>query len=276
MKTKSDRRRRVLARTEQAVGAIGIVVSLVLIVGVVFAWAWTTNMISNTADGIDGVVAKGQGVVTDAEAAVAAVSDRVDAVATEADRISGNPKDGPSLGPVLLGEINALEQRYLKLRNSYAELRDSVVTAAQRLDAIGNVVPALAVSAGTLDQLRAADDRMQALDAQVMSILDAKPSDVLSGAAASGIATAARAVADRLDRVSAGLGQLTARLDTLRTDIASRADMATLGTNLLAIVMVLLLLYLAAIHLLVLRSSRARTARTPLDVAQEANPSTAA
>jgi hypothetical protein len=265
-----SRNARLLGRTEETVGVLGIIVCIALIVGVVFTWTRVTDAINNAETSFQNAVGQGNALVDRASAVVGEVNDRVTSVEATAAQMAANPDKGPSLGPVLLGEIEALSSRYADLRTAYLNFHNTATNAISRIDAISKIVPGFTFPETASAALASLDSRMQAFDAQVTEIINSNPAQVIAGALAAPIEALAKQVQGGIAEVQSALDSAKARLDQASGNVSSSADTARLGANVVTITLVLLLLYLVALHFVLLRTGMDLRARARAESAAAA------
>ena len=253
---RASRRRRAASLTGQAVGVIGIVVSLALVAAVLLGRGWLVGQVDETTGAIDAALARTVVLVDDAGATVGDVAGRVAEVGAAADAVAVDPAATPEAVQQLLSRVNALSERYLSLQAAYQGLREDAVSALDRLQLLDRLLPGLSVPEGPVDALAALDERAQSLDAGVMQLITA-------GAAVGAANDAARAIADRSRAIEAGLGSVQdalgavrERVEGLRTSIADFADRLSALITIGALVIMLLLLYIAFLHLVLFRAGR--------------------
>jgi hypothetical protein len=192
-----SRPKRVLGVTGEVAGVVGVVVCALLIVALLLARAWTGDRIDETAASIDANLAKGVPLLEASAANVAAVSERIVGVAEAAEAVAARPNPAPALVEALSSRLAGLSESYLELRTTYADARETIVGAIDRLLLLERLIPPLTVPREPLEALAAADARVREMDARVQEILAAP------GAGA--VREVASAVAETA-RVSAGEG----------------------------------------------------------------------
>jgi hypothetical protein len=239
----------------QTAGVVGIVVCLALIVGVILLRGWAIDRVDGIAGKVDAGIAKGVPLIDAASTRVTEVSARVGLVANAAAARAADPGPAPVLVQTLQSAIASASDRYLALRAGYADARETVVSALDRLNTIDRLVPAISIPEGPVDALAALDARARELDASVMEIIDADPG-IGSGQAAAAIADKASQVEAKLQQVTTALTEAKTRLTDLRAEVQAKADqvknLITLGT----LVAILVLVYSILLHWVLFRSGR--------------------
>lgn len=250
------RRERVLGMSAQTAGVVGIVACLLLVVGVILARGWAIDRVDAIAGRVDAGIAKGIPLLATASTKVADVSARVSLVVDAAEARAADPGPAPALVQTLQLAMAGVSDRYLDLRATYADARETVVSALDRLNTIDRLVPAISIPQGPADKLAAIDQRAREIDATVMEIINADPR-VGSGQVATTIAEKAGKVESALENLSTGFDDAKVRLDALRGEVAATADTGKTVITIVALVLILVLLYSAFLHWVLYRSGKA-------------------
>jgi hypothetical protein len=108
---------------------VGIVVSLVLIVGLVLGRGTVVDRVDQLAARVDDGLAKASPVLETASTRVSEVSARVGELVLAAEARAADPGPAAEKVQALLEKANELSDRYLALRASYAEARDRIANA---------------------------------------------------------------------------------------------------------------------------------------------------
>ena len=252
------RTRRATGLLGQVVGIVGIVVCLALIVGVLLGRGWATEAVSDVAGSLDAAVARTEPLLETAVTAVSTITQQAGETAAAAEAVAADPAATPEALQRVVDRLGAVSQRYLEFRGKYAGAREQVVSALDRLGLITRFVPGVSVPEGPVDALAGLDERARELDARVMGLIEAGGAVQGINAAAAAIAEKARQVEASLGTLTAGLTEVQARLDGLRAEIAGLAETVNTIITIAAIVLVIVLLYIALLHLVLFRASRAR------------------
>jgi hypothetical protein len=250
----ASKRRRAAGLTGQTVGIIGIVVSLVLVIGVILGRGWLVGQVDEVAGAIDSTVARALTLVDATDAKVTEVGDQVTATLDAAEAVAADRAASSELLQGLLNRVNGVSERYLALRDAYAGLREGAVSALDRLQLLGRLVPGFSVPQGPVDALTALDQQIQAFDAAVMPLISAGTGR--ADEAAQAIADRSRLADQAVGSIQAGLDTMRGRLDGMRTDVAAFADTLSNVITFGAIALVLALLYIAFLHLVLFRAGR--------------------
>ena len=252
----ATRQRRALGLTGQGAGVVGIVVSVLLIVAVLFARGWAVDAVSGISTRIDTNLAKGVPLLEAASTKVADVSSRVSAVSDAASKVAAVAAPGTALVDRLSGELSGLSEKYLALRADYANAHAAITTTLDQLKTLDALVPFIEIPQGPVDALGALDDRIKQLDDTVMGVLGANPGSGIVATAAGAIADKLTGLEGRLAEVSSKIQDANTRLQNVRTEVASTADTVTTGINIVAILMIIGLVYLVALHVVLYRSAK--------------------
>jgi hypothetical protein len=256
---KRSRSRRTAGLVGQVVGVIGIVISLLLVVGVIVGRGWLVDQVNAVETSIDATIARAQTPIDNAQATLADLTTRIGEAADAANAVAVDPGATPAALQGVLDRIDGLSQRYLELRQTYANVRGDIVSLLDRLQLLDRLVPGFSIPQGPVDALTTIDEKARALDEGIMQLVDA-------GTAVGAANAAAQAIADRLTRAEQALEGIGTTLDTvearvtaLRGEIAQTAASIETAITVIAIVLVLLFLYLAFLHLVLFRVGRAQT-----------------
>jgi hypothetical protein len=237
-------RRRAAGLAGQTAGVVGIVVSLALVVGVILGRGWLVDQVDQLAGTVDSAIGRAVTLVDTADAKATEVGDQATAAVDAAEAVIADRAASSELLQGLLAKVNGLSERYLSLRTAYAGLREDV----------DQLIPGFSVPQGPIDTLTAIDDRVQELDAAVMQLISAGSDRVDE---------AAQTIADRSRLIDQAIGGFQERLDALRgrlvglqADVAAFADTVRTVITVGTLIIVLLLLYIAFLHLVLYRAGR--------------------
>ncbi len=255
--TTAPKRRRRLGGVGQVVGVIGFVLSLVLAFGALAGSAWLTGQIEAVAVTVDARIADGQPKLDTLSAKVAEIKVTVDDVVALADGAAQAtaPADGLIAG--LRDRLDGLANRYTELRTAYTDLREKVTGALSSLQLLERVIPGFTVPQGPMEALAALDARVQELDTAITGVLDTK----FDGTP---LRDAAALVSEKVGMVSTGLGTVvgviddtSAKLTQARADITAAVSQLTSYIMIGGVLVMLLFLYMAFLHWVLFRTSRA-------------------
>jgi hypothetical protein len=250
----TGRRNRRLGLVAQVAGVIGIVLCLVLAVGVLVGRGWAMDTVSEIATGIDARAARAVPLLDTASQKVSEVSGRVGAVADGANALAARPNPSNELLQGLTGAIGNVKDRYLELRATYGQFRDTAATALDRLQVLDRLIPGSQIPQGPADALAKLDAGVSELDAKIMGL--AIPESGPIDAAATAIATKAGEVQAKLDGLVGVIDDAQTQLAEVRSHLASTADTISSVISIGSIVVILLLLYFALLHWVLFRTGR--------------------
>jgi hypothetical protein len=247
----------------QVVGIVGIVVVIVLAVLVLLGRGWAVDKVDLVAASIDDGLAKVPPLLDRADDGVTRVQERITIVSDAATAVSAAANEPPEIVQRFSAALTGVSERYIPLRESYADARARIVSVFDRLETLDRLVPAITVPQGPADALVALDTKVQALDEKVMGILTVNERASRVGEAADAVAAKTTDVVGSLDEVKAGIGDLEVRLEETRTKVASTADTVRLVITIGTLVVLLLLAYLAALHVVLYRWAGGRNPMAP-------------
>jgi methyl-accepting chemotaxis protein len=250
-----DRRARTLGTAAQAAGVVGIVVCLVLAATLLLVRGRLVDRVGALGARVDSAITSAVPLLDRAQSRVDQLSAGVGEVATAAQARAEQPGQVTTTIQALLDRAATLSQRYLELRESYAEARDRVSRASEALDAVDRLIPGISVPPGPGEALQDLDQRLQELDAKVMGLIAAIPSsDAVQPAAA--VAAKAQDVQSSIDGLSARFDAAKARLQSAQAEVASLSDTAQTAITITTVLLVVVLLYLAFLHWVLFRTGR--------------------
>jgi hypothetical protein len=152
----------------------------------------------------------------------------------------------------LLDRASALADRYLALRAAYADAHERAALVLERLAVLEETVPGLTLSRASADALAALDERVRALDADLVRILEAVPQAASRPVAEAITATVARAGA-ALRATSERIPVAEVRLGELRREVDQRVDRVRTWLTVAAVLWTLAWLYGAFLHVVLFR-----------------------
>ncbi len=249
------RRDRVLGTAGQIVGVVGIVVCLLLAIGVIVGDAWAVGTVDDVAAAVDAKIAKAEPLLTQASTKVGEISGRVSTVADIAAGIAADPSPGGAVADTLRAGLASVSDRYQTLRTNYGDVRESVQSVVDRLEALDRLVPAISIPQGPADALETLDARLQEFDAKVTGLITIDPGQGPVNQAAAAIAQKAGEIDARITDLQGKIGDVQQRVSALRTKLSDTAGTIRLGITLGAIGSILLLFYLALLHWVLFRHS---------------------
>lgn len=247
--------RRVLGVLAQGLGAAGFLVCLLVAGAGFFVRSKVIERVDAVAARVDEGIAKGGPLLVAARertdglgTLVRALGDAVRARAEEAG-------PAPERVQALLERATELSDRYLALRAAYADAREKATSVLDRLNALYEAAPLFSIPRGPADALAALDERIRALDADILELVGAVPQ--------AGSRPVAAALAEQVGRVEAALRatserlvQTETRLGGLRREVAERVEGLRTLLTWAAVVWMLAWLYGALLHAVLFRWSR--------------------
>jgi hypothetical protein len=251
----TGQRGRVLGMTAQTAGAVGIVVSLLLVVVVILGRGWLVDKVDEVALKIDDGLAKGVPLLDTASEKVSNVAGKVGVVVDALEAEAADPGPVPALLQNLVTKANDVSDQYLELRATYTDARTKLAGVLDTLQTLDSLVPGIDIPDAPMDSLAALDEKIQSLDDTVMSVIGAIP-DVGDGQAIAALAEQAAKLETTLTTVTAGLDEAEVKLNNLRAEVAATADTVNTVITIAALVLVLAFLYSALLHWVLYRSGR--------------------
>jgi hypothetical protein len=248
------RRRRTASVALQVVGVVGFAVCVILAVLVLLGRGWAVDQVDSVSTSLNAALDKGMPVLEAATEKVATVSDQVQKLSDLSATLAATDTPAPGAAQSLSARLSVVSQRYGELRAGYADARSSIVSALDRLEALSRFAPGISVPQGPIDALARLDEAIRGVDAQIATLVG------------DGDTTLVQATAQRVSTAStqllATLGQVSTRLDdaeTRLTEAGAKVDTTmssiTTGITVLALLIVLALVYVAALHVVLLRSA---------------------
>lgn len=242
-------RSRVLAGA-QVVGIVGIIVSGLLAIGILFASGWITDQVDEVFSSVDGVVETGSTVVNVASGRLQERAVDLDAFVAAAAAAAGSA----TIPPELAARATSIADRYQEIRDGYVAVRARLESAFETMAQISRFAPGLGLPTEPPAELAALDERIVEIDrnvtrlrADVGGTVDQLVQTVTT------MRSAADRVADVTDRVQARIDDVQARLDRANETLDGYVRIVT-------IVLLLLVAYIAALNLfIVLLARRARS-----------------
>ncbi len=252
----ASRRRRALGVAGQVAGAIGVGVSVILIVLLLLARGWVVETANDLATDVNMTIARADPLLEIADRAILGVGERMNDLATAAEQVATTDRPTPEALVPLQERLSTLTERYLVLREGYASLRAEVASAADRARTIAQLLPFIDVPTGPRDALAAVDQRLQALDDRIMSVVEAGGLGGAVDQRAAAIAERARNAEASLADATAAIDAIEARLVELQAKVTGVARTVDNSSTIVTLVMILLLVYLAFLHVVLFRVGR--------------------
>ena len=242
-----SKRNRVLGLTAQATGIIGIFLFVALAVVVILGRGWATSTVDDLSGAVDAKMAQAVPLLDGATAKVSEINGRIGALTDAANALAAQADAAPGLLGGLKDQLSNLQNRYLEFRATYADVRQTAVTALDSLQVMSRLIPGFSVPQDAVDKLAALDTKVQDIDAKIMDVSNALTDGPVQ-AVANVVGTKAAAVQDGLTKLTTALNGASARLVEVRSQVASTADTVNTFINLGSILLFLLFLYFALLH----------------------------
>ena len=247
----------------QVVGIVGIVVVILLAVLVLLGRGWAVDKVDVVAASIDDGLAKVPPLLDRADDGVTRVQERITIVGDAATAVSAAANEPPEIVQRFSAALTGVSERYIPLRESYADARARIVSVSDRLETLDRLLPGMSLPQGPSDTLVALDTKVQALDDRIMGLLTVNERASRVGEAADAVNAKTTEVVGSLDEVKVGIGNLEVRLEETRTKVASTADSVRLAITIGTLIVLLLLAYLAALHVVLYRWAGGRNPMAP-------------
>jgi|SRR5215218_2395916 len=247
--------RRTASVAGQVVGVVGLVVCLALAVLVLLGRGWAVAQVDAIAASADDGLAQGVPILQAADDRVTDVSGEVQRISEFATTIAAAAAPAPDAAEGLSNRLASVSERYLPLRAGYADGRARLASAMDRVEALSRFVPGVSVPQGPIDALRAVDTAIQTVDERVVALLGTNGEATVVKGTAQRVSTASASLLESLTAVSTRLDEAETRLTEARVNVASTFDTITAALSLGALLLVLALLYGAALHVVLLRSA---------------------
>jgi len=241
----------------QVVGILGIIVSIVLVVGVLLGRGWVIGQVDAVAATVDAGLARADPVLLAAETKVGDVKTRVEAMVQAADAVAANPAPPPALTGALSGAISAVTDRYASLRSGYSDAREGITSTIAQLQGLVRFIPGVSVPQGPIDALAALDTKVRALDSTLSGVFGGQPGSQAIGELATAVSAKGNELLAGLDTVASAINQVQGTLAQARADAAGIASTIDSVMTILTVVIVLLFVYIALLHWVLFRTSRA-------------------
>jgi prefoldin subunit 5 len=250
------RRNRRLGLAAQVAGVVGIVVCLALAAGVLMGRGWATDTVSTVSATIDAKLAKAVPVLDTASSKVSEIAGRVGAVADAANALADRPAPSSELLQGLMGAVTSVSDRYLELRATYGDLKESVTGALNGLQTLERLIPGFSIPQGPIDALAKLDAAVTDMDAKIMGLTSAIPASGPVDMVATAIATKVTEVQTKLQDLSGVITDAQTKLQDLQTQLASAESSINTAISLGSIGLILVLLWVAVLHWLLFRTGR--------------------
>ena len=158
-----SKRSRVMGLTAQAAGIIGIVLFVALAVVMLLGRGWATSTVDEISAGVDAKMAQVEPLVDNASTKVSEINGRVGALSDAANALAAQAAATPDLLGGVRDQVANLQNRYLEFRKTYSDVRETALTAIDRLQVLDRLVPGFDIPQEPIDALKGLDARLQEL-----------------------------------------------------------------------------------------------------------------
>ena len=234
-----------------------------LAVVVLFGRGWAVDKVDAIAASIDDGLAKVPALLDRADDGVTRVQERVTIVGDAATAVAAAASEPPAIVQRFQTALTGVSERYIPLRESYADARARIVSVNDRLETLDRLLPGISIPQGPSEKLVALDTKVQAVDDKIMAILTVNEGATRLSDAATAVAGKTTDVVASLDEVKGGISDLETRLQETRDKVASTADTARLAITIGTLVLLLLIAYGAALHFVLYRWAGGRNPMAP-------------
>jgi hypothetical protein len=240
----------------QVVAVVGIGVCIVLAIVVLLARGWAVNQVDSISTSIDDALGRGIPALQAADERVTQMGSTVQEVADAATAVAtSDAVVAPAVAQALSTRLSSLSERYTPIRAAYADAHSQLVSALDRVQTITRFLPGVTVPQAPIDALSRVDEAIRAVDDRITAILEANRAGTAIRESAQRVADAAPAVQTALDNVSTRFTDAEARLNEARADVTDRFDRIRTLITIVALLVIALLVYIAALHVVLLRFS---------------------
>jgi len=250
-----SRRNRMLGLTAETAGVIGIFLFVALAMVVLLGRGWATSTVDDLSGSVDAKMAQAVPLLDNASTKVSEINGRIGALTDAATSLAAQADAAPGLLGGLRDQLSNLQNRYLEFRATYADVRQTAVTALDSLRVMSRLIPGFSVPQDAVDTLAALDAKVQDIDAKIMDVSNALTDGPVQ-AVANVVVTKAAAVQDGLSKLTTALNGAQARLAEVRSQVASTADTVNMFISIGSILLFLLFLYFALLHWVLFRTGR--------------------
>lgn len=240
----------------EVVAVIGIGVCIVLAIVVLLARGWAVDQVDAVGESIDAGLARGIPALQAADDRVAQLGSTVQEVSDAAPAVATSEAvAAPAVAQALSTRLSSLSERYTPIRAAYADAHSSLVSALDRVQTITRFLPGVTVPQAPIDALSRVDEAIRAVDERITAVLEANRAGTAIRESAQRVADAAPAVQTALDDVSTRFADAEARLNEARADVTSTMDRIRTAITIVTLLVLALLVYIAALHVVLLRFS---------------------
>jgi methyl-accepting chemotaxis protein len=241
-------RRPTLGLVAQAVGVVGTILCVVLIVGLWVGRGMVTERVDELATRADAAVARGVELAETVAQGFEARADEMGQVVADAQAIADDPTASSAVLQGLVARLQPLSDRYAQVRDTYAGLKERVTTAWDFLTTIDRLLPGFALPPTSGERLASIDERLTNLDSAITDILTASRATTQVSESAATVAAMATRLETGLDEATALAREVEADLEDLQGRVAQAADDLEDLLGLAILAATAFLIYLALLH----------------------------
>jgi len=230
-------------------GLVGIAICILIIVAVWFGLGTVSQAVNDLGtsvnSGFDRAITATDRVATGLDNAAATIDQmRADAV----ELASTASPDTPRLD-ALQARLGQFADAYRDLRVRYAAARENVVTLTSSVQRVAAFIPGVRVPEGAGDRLKAVDEKLQAIDAAIVStwttVADAQPGKAVADA----LAGRATPLKDALTAASTAITGLSTNLQATQTRADNTVDQIRSILLIAAVALTVLFIWVLALNI---------------------------
>jgi hypothetical protein len=225
---------------------VGLVLSLVLAVGILFGRAWLADQVAGVFDSVDTAIGRGNTVVAMTTGRLQERVADLDALVADLSTVAASS----AVPPAIVERATSIADRFGEIRDGWVQVRARIDAALETLAQIDRALPFIDLPEGPTQELAALDQRLAEINTNVAGLrtgATARVQAVVDGA--TGLRGAVDRVADAGTRIEEGLSAVEDRVDRAQANV----DLVMWITT---VVLLLLVGYVALLNWLLLRGYR--------------------
>ena len=236
--------KQVVGAIGMALGVIGMVLSVALIVGIWVGRGAVNAEVASIVAGIDGRLQRVDAALDALESRLETAQGRVDLVGARATQLGQGPvADGPIM-EALSEATNQLVDEYADMRESYVTAREGIIDASERLDQVRRRFPRLPIPQLPGDQLQTIDQRLREVNAELVQMrIDLNTREGPMDRLRDRTVLATNAVATGIGEIASQVSTVESRVDGARTSLEETQATVERWVTVGAILLSLLCLY---------------------------------
>jgi hypothetical protein len=248
---------RIVGWVAAILGVIGLVICLVIAVGVWFVKPEVVRRVDHVATVAVDTLEKASDLSTDASALLTEVKERLDAVASTASSVSGNPILTAAADRLLSGTIsNLVVGPWTSLQDRLSGIRETAVGLSTSVQALDEAIPFIELPGVVTSVVDDVDARWTELDQTVQGIESAAADGVGTSDKAAQIAQTATEASQKLQALSVALGEVHGKVESAQAQISDASDQIEGVVGLGALGICLVALWVGLLHLLLIAQGR--------------------